>query len=82
MGWEKVTKASAGIPCSMGGAALFHDHGHDGVLISLPALLVYTDDLVQPDVTDQIAHDENKIRCDDAVSVDVAHRIAWSEGLF
>ena len=78
---ETVAMTCVGIPCSMGGAALFHDHGHDGVFVGLPALLMDPDDLVYPHVADQIAHDEDEVRCDDAVSVDVAHGVARGEGL-
>ena len=78
---ETVAMTCVGIPCSMGGAALFHDHRHDSVFVGLPALLVYSDNLVYPHVTDEITHDEDKIRCDDTVRVDVAHSVARRECL-
>ena len=55
----------------MCGPALLHDHSHDRVLVLLPALLVYTHDLVDLDVTHKVARDEDKVRRDDPVRVDV-----------
>ena len=57
-------------------AALFHDHGHDCVLVRLPPFFVYPDDLVDPDITDQITHDENEVRRDNTMGVDVSHGVS------
>lgn len=60
----------------MVGATLFHDHRHDGVLVRLPALLVNANDLVYPNVADEIARNEDKVGRDDPMRIDVSHGIS------
>lgn len=60
----------------MVGTTLFHDHRHDGVLVRLPALLVNANDLVYPNVADEIARNEDKVGRDDPMRVDVSHGIS------
>lgn len=57
-------------------AALFHHHRHGSVLVRLPALLVNTDDFIDPDVADEIPRDEDKVGRDDPVRVDISHGVA------
>ena len=62
-------------------SALLHDHRHDRILVRPPPLLVHTHDLVDAHAAHQVARDEHKVRRDDAVRVDVPHRVARRERL-
>jgi len=64
------------------GSAFLHHHGHDCVLVRFPALLVGTDNLVNPNIADEVPHDKNEIGCDQTTSIDIAHRIAGRERFF
>ena len=69
-------------PRSVLEAALLHHHSHDRVLVRPPAFLVHSDDLIDADVADEIARDEDKVGSDDSMRVDVTHGVARRERLF
>lgn len=59
----------------MARTARFHYHRHDSVLVRLPTLFVNTDDFIDPDVTDEIPCDKDKVGSNDPVRVDISHGI-------
>ena len=61
-------------------ATLFDDHGHDSVLVRFPPFLVYPHHFVYPDVAHKVAHNENKVAGDNAVRIDVPHRVPRRKG--
>jgi hypothetical protein len=71
----------AGGPRTVARAARLDDHGHDRVLVHAAALLVHAHDLVETHAADEVAADEDEVTGDDAVRVDVAHRVAGRERL-
>jgi hypothetical protein len=59
----------------------FHHHGHDRVLVRLPTFLVHPYNLINSDIADEVPADEDKVAGDDAMGVDVTHRVSRRERL-
>lgn len=53
-------------------AAFPDDHSHDGVFVSFPTSFMELYGVVDIDAADKVAGDENKVRSDDSMGIDVA----------
>lgn len=67
--WKTCIK---GLPRGMISAAFPDDHSHDGVFVSFPTSFMELYGVVDIDAADKVAGDENKVRSDDSMGIDVA----------